>query len=283
MGRMRGCLWLTAGIILALLAGLVAYVTLARVSTSRSGMEPSAPNVAVVVAKRAIAVRSVLTKEDLDIKQIPIDASPEGAVSQIQGAEGKISLVDVFPGEIIVSQRLLDPNIISGNGRMAVVVAEDQVLMSLPTSDLMSNTSMLKPGDHVDLLYSLEFPTNRGMPSAANTNPNAVANSGSTSQEKELATFDLLQNVTIAAIVSRNAPPASGGQDSSAPAVNNSAEALFFTVKPQDALIIKYVQDAGGKLDIVLRAPGAERPYSSEPVDYDYLINKFKIPIAVGR
>jgi len=85
----------------------------------------------------------------------------------------------------------------------------------------------------------------------------------------------VLQNVTIAALVAARTP--TGGSETRAP------EAVLFTVAPQDALVLKYVKDAGGILDMVLRAPGDEQPFSIDPVDVDYIINSYQIPTEVGR
>jgi hypothetical protein len=58
---------------------------------------------------------------------------------------------------------------------------------------------------------------------------------------------------------------------------------LLVTLAPQDALTLKYLIDAGGGIDIVLRAPGVERPFDVAPVDIDYLINRYSIPTGPGR
>ena len=47
--------------------------------------------------------------------------------------------------------------------------------------------------------------------------------------------------------------------------------------------MLKYVKDAGGTLDMVLRAPGAEQPAEADPVDVDYVIKRYKLPTEVGR
>jgi hypothetical protein len=47
--------------------------------------------------------------------------------------------------------------------------------------------------------------------------------------------------------------------------------------------MLKYVLDAGGIMDVVLRAPGVEQPFTTEPVDVDYLIRRYQTPIEVGR
>jgi hypothetical protein len=118
----------------------------------------------------------------------------------------------------------------------------------------------------VDLLFSLEIGTDRG--------PGAGATAGGQA-EGDLQTFNALQNLTIAAVV---APETT---ETGAPA--GEPEALLFTVSPQDALVLKYLIDAGAVADLVLRAPGAEGPFTVEPVDVDYLIDRYQIPTQVGR
>ena len=144
----------------------------------------------------------------------------------------------------------------------------------------MSRIGVLKPGDHVDLLFSLDLPPGRGVElplegeGEAEGDEAGTGGATRTSGQEEQFTFSLLQNVTIAAIVTGDT--SAGGQAS-------SAEAILLTVNPQDALLLKYAKDAGGIVDIVLRAPGIERPFDTEPVDIDYMINRYRIPVEVGR
>ncbi len=192
MGRMRGCLWLAAGLMVALVAGFVAFTALNNATRVRSNVPGVAPEVDVVVAAQAVPVRAVLTLEDLQVKKVPVTAAPEGSVASLSDAEGMITLVELYPGEIILSQRLLEPNVAAGSGRLALVVSADEVLMAFPAEDLMSRINVLKPGDHVDLLFTLEFPTDRGA---------GAGQAAATQGEVERVTFSLLQNLTIAAVV----------------------------------------------------------------------------------
>ena len=276
MGRLRGFLWLVAGVMVALLAALAAFTTLSKAAAQRPDQDVSGPQVQIVVAARAVAVRAPLTAEDVQLKEVPVAMAPEGAVSAVADATGKITLVDLYPGEIILAPRLVDPNVTSADGRQALVVAGDDVLMAFPADDLMSRTGILKPGDHVDLLFSLDFPANRALVGAsAAPGASEAANGGGSGQEKEKATFDLLQNMTIAAIVTGKAEGEQG--DSGTP------NTILLTVSPQDALVLKHVKDSDGVLDIVLRAPGNERPSDAGAVDFDYVINRYRIPVGAGR
>jgi Flp pilus assembly protein CpaB len=271
MGRMRGFLWLVAGLLVAALAALIAFTALSRATAQRSGQAVTGPQVQVVVAARAIPVRSALTAEDLQVKAVQVDAAPEGAIREAEVAIGKLTLVDLYPGEIILSQRLVDPNVTSGDGKQALIVSGEDVLMALPASDLMSRTGILKPGDHVDLLFTLEVPVT----GAAATGGGATeGGGGGGAPEQKPATFNLLQNATIAAIVA---------EPSAAEAGTAKAGAILFTVSPQDALVLKHVKDAGAILDVVVRAPGNENPSNAEPVDLDYIINRYQIPTGGGR
>ncbi len=283
MGRLRGCLWLTAGLVVALLAALVGYLSLTKAITARTGeSEVASPKVTVVITTHAVSVRSALSAADLQLKEIPVEAVPEGALRDVSAAQGKVTLVDLYQGEVLVTQRLLDPNVTTADGRQALIVANDQVLMAVPADDLLTKVGVLKPGDHVDLLFSLDFPANGGSTGQA-TNSSASA----TGEDKQKVTFNLLQNVTIAGVIGGPQPKGSGvgGTISSATSGTEAQapKALLITINPQDALVLKQMRDAGGILDLVLRAPNAEQPFTTEPVDTDYIIKRYRIPVGAGR
>jgi pilus assembly protein CpaB len=251
---------LTAGLVIAMLAALVGYLAISRATARQAAPAGGAPDVPVVVAAQAVKVRSPLTESDVVIRRVPVNAVPEGALRDVRSAAGKVTMTDLYPGETILQQRLADPNSKSGDGHMALMVAANEVLMAFPASDLMSKVGMLKPGDHVDMLFSMKVPTNRSL---------GVAGAGA--NDDELATFNALPNVVLSAIVAGNAPASgSGGQP--------SPQAILLAISPQDALVLKFVKDAGGSLDMVLRAPGAEQPVATEPVDMDFVIRRYRIP-----
>lgn len=265
MGRMRGCLWLLAGLVMALLAGVVGFMTLSRASAQRSANEGATPEVPVVVAAQAVPVRSALKPSDLIMRNLPVNAVPEGALRDVSEAVGRVILTELYAGEIVLRQRLVDPNLKSGDGRFALALTDDQVLLAYPASDLLSRSGMLKPGDRVDLLFSVEVDPNRSL---------SAVGARTAGGGEETATFSSLQNVTISAVVA--------GQPGS-DAATAAPQMLLLTLSPQDALTLKYLKDIDGVLDMVLRAPGAEQPYVTDPVDADYLIRRYRLPVEVGR
>jgi pilus assembly protein CpaB len=270
MGRLRGFLWLMAGLVVALMAGVVAFATLSQAADPPETRQSDEARITVVVASRPVAVRSALTSEDLAFVEVPADSVPEGAVRELEAALGKLVLVDLYPGEMLLRQRLLDPNVVTADGRSALVLVEDQVLMAIPAQDLLSRVGVLKAGDQVDLLFSLDFPVDRDTQSGSSGN-----------DDEEQATFSLLENVTVAALLSNQATADKAKE--SAEGKPAQPQAILLTINPQDALAVKYMVDAGGTFDLVLRAPGVDRLFETSPVDVDYLINRYKIPTATGR
>ena len=266
MARTRGCLWLLAGAVVALLAGLVGYLTLSNATAQRDAPAGGLPEVQVVVASQAVTVRSPLTDKDVALRSVPVNLVPEGALQETRAVVGKVAMTDLVPGEVILQQRLADPTVASGNGRTALMMAGDEVLMAFPAADLMSKAGILKAGDHVDLLFSLQVPTDRGL---------AGVQAASGGSKEELTAFNVLPNVTISALV--------GGKVTNEGSEIGVPLAFLFLVSPQDALVLKYVKDAGGTLDMVLHAPGAEQPAEADPVDVDYVIKRYRLPTEVGR
>jgi pilus assembly protein CpaB len=272
MGRLRGFLWLTAGLVVALLAGFVGFMTLSRATARAGGQVEAIPTQSVVVAAHAVPIRTLLTSDDLEIRQFPADAVPEGAIARVDDVVGWLSLVDLSAGEPVLTQRLLDPNTVSTDARSALFLAENQVLMAIPADDLLSQQDVLKAGDHVDLVISLDFPVSRDMSDISL--PATTDAATATQPEDETSTFTVLQNVSIAAMVYPAGHEEGDGQ---------KAEALLLTLAPQDALVLKYVRDSGGILDVLLRAPDVDQTFDSEPVDLDYVINRYRIPYEQGR
>lgn len=283
MGRLRGCLWITAGLVIAVAAAVVAYITLTNAMVQSTKTESVIPKVGVVVTTRAISMRTLLTSADVELKQLPVDTVPEGSLRSVDEAIGRMTTVDFYAAEVLVVDRLVNPTSITGDGRTALLMTEEQVLIAFPAGDLMSQIGVLKPGDHVDLLVTFDFPVSE----VGSVSP---VSGGSSQSLNTRMTFVVLQNLTIAAIVGGQPPvvaqPSTGllGAGSTTTSANTALtnknpEALLLTVSPQDALVIKYLKDNGTTFDIALRAPGVEKAFTTVPVDVQWLIDRYSIPV----
>jgi pilus assembly protein CpaB len=260
MQKRRGCLWLAVGIILALLAGSFAFVTMLQATAARLA-PPEVLKTQVVVAVREIALRAVIQDADIEVKELPTDAVPEGAAVAAEEVVGKIAMVKFVPGEIILKSRLAD--LTKKGENIALTIPEGKVVIAIPATDLMSTLSILQPGDKVDILWSIEI-------------------KGKEQDSGGLLTMATLQNQEITAIVLPPVvtSPSGGAQPGSEKPVAVGPKALLFAVDPQDAVILKYLKDSGGTIDVVLRAPTDKRIYSTEPVHINYLddLYQFTVP-----
>lgn len=271
MARLRGFLWLLAGLVVALLAAYVGFVTITRAADAPAKAVSNAPQVDVVVAVRALPVRTLLTKDDVQLKPIAAVSAPADAVRSIDAAVGHVTLVPMYPGETVLAPRLLNPNTVSADGRLALFITQDEVLIAVPAQDELSRSGMLKPGDKVDIMFSLDLPTER------------VAGSDNQNPSEEQSTFHLLQNLQIAGVRGASGQDTDPEKIAAGEAKAAQAETILLTVSPQDALVLKYAYDAGGIMNFALRAPDNDRSYTTDPVDLDYLINRYTIPIEVGK
>jgi Flp pilus assembly protein CpaB len=267
MERLRGFLWLIAGVIVAALAGGVAFIALSRATAQQAQTaQIQTPRNSVVVAIRTVEARRQLTAADVELREVAVEAVPEGAIVDMEKAVGMITLVDLYPGEVLLSQRLLDPNVEAPGGRLALVMAEDEVLMAFPAGDLINTLNVLKAGDQVDFHFTYSLPIGRETGLLPFGQQQQGDEEGAEGEPQETVTFSLLQNITLAAVVrARN----DEGQETGAP------QGLLLAVSPQNALVLKYMKDVGATVDLVLRAPGAEGQFPVEPVDLDYILNGY--------
>lgn len=256
MKRRSGCIWIAAGLVLALVAGVLAFMAILRASSQAVPTAPRIPAADVVVAARAIGVRELLGPEDVELRQIPADVVPENAVRSTQSIMGWITLVPLSPDEIILSSKVISPTV--KGEQVAFLMDKNKVAMAFPADDLMSSNHLLQPGDHVDVLFSIEVEARD-------------EDSGG------LVTFNALQNLEIAAVVMpRDIESKAASEVSSKPV---RPLAIVFALDPQDALVLKHLRDVGGTVDIVLRAPEARERFSTQPVNINYLLDRYQIRV----
>jgi len=257
MNRKQGWLWMLAGVVLAILAGFLIYRLLTNAIES-AAQAPAAETKPVVVAVVDIPMRSVLDETMVAVRQVPVELIPRDAALDLNEVVDKMALTDLAAGEIVLRSRLETPTNVSN---IALTIPKGMVVMALPTTDLMSRVGMLKPGDHVDILFSLDY-----------------AQGGTDS----MVTLDAMQNIEVQGIVAPSTLEAiQGAQEpvGGAPVANAQQRAILVAVKPHDALVIKYLLDAGAALDFVLRPPDDESAPFLDPVNLPYLSDLYRFEI----
>ena len=162
-----------------------------------------------------------------------------------------LTTVALNAGEMVLSHHLVTPDITGSN--LSFTLPGGMVGVTLSADDLLSQVGVVQPGYKVDLMYTMQV----------------EGTEGSGAQW----TFGSLQNVTIVSLVT-NGVQQSGD---AAKASTAAPRAYILALTPQDALLLKYLKDAGAIMDLALRNVADEGEHTTQPVDSQYLIDKFQL------
>ncbi len=230
----------------------------------------------IVITSQDLAVGAVLNREDVQLATVPLSLVPRDALQTIEAALGKIVTVHLIQGEMVLQHHLADPTNVTHD--VGYIIANDEVLMAFPTTDLMSTLGILQRGDNVDIFATMTVEV-----SPTNT---TISEGGITGQqaEQKVFTFDAFQRVQISAIVadviaesgSSSIPGAT--QPTPNPA-NVKLRAYLLALNAQDALVLKNMRDSGAIFDIVLRSPTSNEMFDISPVTEEYLLQRYKLQL----
>ena len=281
MSRTRVILLALVGIALALVGGIFISNNLRRSLAPPPTPTPPPPlTERVVVTTHDLALGAVLSESDVKEIEVPLGIAPRGTLKQASTAIGRMLKANLINGEMVMTHHLADPTNL--NRDLAFVLQDDQVLMAFPADDLMSQLDMLKRGDLVDILVSIDIQVK-----PASANP--LVPQGTVEPETKTFTFDALQRIEISAVVvevvsqQRNQEqPLIEQQGTPQPTPTPRPEDLtpvgiLLALDPQDALVLKHLKDTGAIVDIVLRSPTSKQLFELEPVMPEYLVDSYKL------
>lgn len=129
--------------------GLVAMMGVQQV-LSNSTNEGKGPANEVLVAKAEILPGQALDEKNVELKQVPVELIPEGAVTNPEQIKDRSLKVRVFPGDLITAAKL--------NGKGARNASSDvpkgMRAVSIPIDPTMTGTGLIRQGDKVDVLVT---------------------------------------------------------------------------------------------------------------------------------
>jgi Flp pilus assembly protein CpaB len=219
------------------------------VATPTPTPPPQAKTLAAVAAND-ITEGTVLESLDIKLIEVPVELAPRDVIANLDNAVGRISKTDLIQGEMILEHNLANPT--GQTYDIAYILDDNHVLMALGANDLMSSQAMIKRGDIVDILVTYQS-----------------------------ATYDAYQRLNITAIIidivqGSNQGSAEGNQASVGPSRNQVAVRMYLVaLDPQNALVLKYLRDAGAIFDFVLRAPTSTGQFQLTPVTAQYIVELY--------
>lgn len=153
----------TAAVLLGII-GMVLVFSYAQGADRRAqeGLKP----VDVLVVQEAVPAGTPVEAlaQSLALKPVPANAVPSSALKNLDAAAGKVTGVDLVPGEQLVAERLLDPAELQTPGSVPVPEGLQEVSVALDPQRTVG--ARLVPGDTVGMFIS--FPAG---PSETNAPP----------------------------------------------------------------------------------------------------------------
>ena len=111
----------------------------------------------VVVAKDDIPSRTVIQEDMLEIKELPVEAIPRGAMMNMHDVVGQPAASTIYAGDIVtLSKLIVDKNKVGFVGE----IPENCRAVSVGISEITGVAGFAKPGDYVDVI--LVEKTNQG-------------------------------------------------------------------------------------------------------------------------
>jgi Flp pilus assembly protein CpaB len=229
----------------------------------------------IIVTTHDLEIGAVINREDVQMMPVPVSIVPRDAMLTTESVMGKIVLVHLVQGEMVLQHHLADPTNVSHD--VGYTIGDNQVLMAFPANDLMSTLNILQRGDNIDIFATLIVEI---------TPTTTTAGVGATVQEQpqpHAFTFDTFQRIQISAIVADVIT-----QSSASSSIPGSAQptpspsdiqimAYLLALNAQDALVLKNLRDAGAIFDFVLRSPTSNELFDVSPVTEEYLIQRYSL------
>ncbi|MDO8661634.1 MAG: Flp pilus assembly protein CpaB [Candidatus Omnitrophota bacterium] len=193
---------------------------------------------AVLIAKQDIPKGSMIESAPLDTSVVPNKFVQPQAVTSLSRISGMITVADISQGEQVTLTKLATSK--QAGGDLAGLTPAGKRAISIAVDNLSSLAGMIKPGDYVDVIATLQIPMQ-----------NAEGQQGS-----QIAVLSLFQNVLVLAMgQNTGGPVASRGRGETVETTGGGVAPLVtLALTPQEASFAAFVQEQG-KIRFTLRSP----------------------------
>jgi Flp pilus assembly protein CpaB len=271
-----GFILIGGGLVLALFVGIMVY---SQVSEAER-VKASLPTARVVIATADIPARTEIAASMVNVRTVPDELVQAGAATKIEDVVGKFSPDAVTKGAVINTQKI---GPVAVKNAPSFRIEKGKVMYVMPVAFAGSQFSLaqvnaLRAGDRVDLLYTtINAPQGMTTEQRDEVRANPIP---------YLQTRIMLQDLRIQEIGSY-APdgslvPATGDPKAGTAASLTGAN-IIFIVKPEEALVLKWLKDAAtyykdSNIEMVLRSPADdEQADNNMLVNFNYMREKYNL------
>lgn len=210
---------------------------------------------AVLVAKQDIPQGSTIEPEMFETAIIPNKFIQPQAVTSLDRISGMVTTAPISKGEQIALSKL-NNNKQAGGGNLAGVTPSGKRAVTVVVDNISSLSGMVKPGDYVDVLATLQIPMQ--------------GKDGQVSSQ--MAVVPLFQNVLVLAVGQNIGGAAtSGSRYAETPAASSNGNSLItLALGPQETNLISFVQEQG-KIRLTMRSMADAKIEPMVPASWDSL------------
>jgi pilus assembly protein CpaB len=262
-----GMIWWIGAFVLAALAGILTYGLLTSSMPASVSAGSNQNTIAVIVAANDIPFRRSISEEDLATIHLPVESVPTGAAITLDQVVGKMSTVDLFANEPILTQQLATPDVVTQ--QVALSVPDGKIVIAVPTESKLISNRLIRPGDFIDMMATFEVEIQKSGEKV--TDPKTVS---------------VLEGLEIHAIILPGTTVeegAKGAVDMQEGGVfrtpDDEGQSVLLAIDLQDAMTIRHILDVGGTLDLALRPAGDESLPTTDVVDQRYLADRYNIDL----
>ncbi len=311
--RRGGRLFILLGVGLALVAVLLAVMSLSGGNKGKKSSSTEPQTVTVIQATRDIPANTVIRQDDIKIVQVEQVSMSRGAASNEGQVLGFATNGDVVKGQQILMANLVTPGLTN-------LLTDGKRAAALPVDRVSALGGLIRADDYVDIIYSVRvnlagvLPTNfieakQGntvynfpdgelkVPPADQPPPTEYPYPGEAGsrflvtdgQDGNPITKVILQNVRVLRVIAGNQAVNDSSSAASTPVAGTpttaqpsstlpSADMLVLEVDPQQAELIKFLEDNSGSYQVVLRAPDDHQTATTTGVTYDQMMSTYGLP-----
>ena len=108
----------------------------------------------IATAKQRIPAKTLLNEQMLTFVDLPAKYVLPGVTVDTKDVVGKLARYDIYPGEQILSTKLIEKN--DPVGGLAAKVEKGKRAVTVPVNNVASLHGLLGPGDHVDVVATFD-------------------------------------------------------------------------------------------------------------------------------
>lgn len=142
-------------LVVAVIAGLIASAAVNNYISQYQKVAQADPvdnRVNVIVAQYRIPAGTAIKADHLTVSRFPAEIAPERSFRDMDSVLGRVVRTTIFPGEIIVENRLEPPGAAAG---LSALIPEGQRAITLKVNDTSAVAGFINPGNYVDVVTTI--------------------------------------------------------------------------------------------------------------------------------